>query len=203
MIHHYEGRDALVAARRAAHALIPRPEPVKALGQPPEEATAPKARLRVMVDTREQCPLRFDSQYVDVSRGTVPVFDYALGGDNGWAIERKSLEDFTQSVILTDAWRRELAKIEKARATWAPGLPIVYLAECTMDDLLRYDYSCFTSGRVTSQFAFRRWSELLYAHNAHIVWAGSREGASYAVCVLLRRRFEALKGTMKGKVTHA
>jgi len=148
-------------------------------------------KLCLTIDTREQTPLVFDSDYISANRGTVPVFDYALSNDeSGWACERKSLADFIQAVVLSKSWKRELVKIAKAQERL---LPVVYVLECSFDDIQTYDYAQFASGRVTSQFVYRRIATLIYDMNVHIVFAGSRTGASYAVAILLKRRKEALK----------
>jgi len=148
-------------------------------------------KLCITVDTREQTPLTFNSDYVLATRGTVPVFDYALANDEtGWAVERKSLADFVQSVVLSKSWKRELQKIAKAQERL---LPVVYVCEFGFDDIQSYDFALFHSGRVQSQFVYRRVAELIYVHNVHVVFAGSREGASYAIALLLKRRKEALR----------
>jgi hypothetical protein len=155
----------------------------------------PNDPMIVRVDTREQMPLNFDSPCILTTRGTVPVFDYALDGDQeSFSIERKSLSDFVQAVVLTQSWRRELVKIEKAQARL---LPVIYVCEFSFDDIGKYDYMQFHSGRVTSQFVFRRVAELIYTHGVVILFAGSRQSASYAVALLLKRRKEALKSEVK------
>ena len=148
-------------------------------------------KLCITIDTREQTPLTFNSDYVSANSGTVPVFDYALANDEGgWAVERKSLADFIQSVVLSKSWKRELQKIAKAQERL---LPVVYVCEFGFDDIQSYDFALFHSGRVQSQFVYRRVAELIYVHNVHVVFAGSREGASYVIALLLKRRKEAIK----------
>jgi len=147
--------------------------------------------LCVTVDTREQTPLQFNSEYVKQGAGTVPVFDYALAGDEReFAVERKSLPDFIQSVVLSKSWARELAKIAKAQDRL---LPVVYVCEFLFEDISKYDYMQFQSGNVTPQFVYRRVAELIYAYNVHVFFAGSREAAAYAIALILKRRHEALR----------
>lgn len=153
----------------------------------------PDARdlLEIRIDTREQTPLSFDSEYVKTVRDTVSVFDYALNGDqDNYAVERKSLNDFVQAVVLSKSWKRELAKIEKAQG-WL--LPIVYVLEFNRLDISKYDYAQFSSGRVHSQFVYRRVAELIYQFNIHLDFCGSREMAAYSICTLLKRRKESLR----------
>jgi len=150
--------------------------------------------LCIRVAGNEQKPLDFNSEYVKSGRGPIKTFDYALEGDqDNYAIERKSLSDFIQSVVLSDSWKHEKAKIERARA-WL--LPLCYILEFTWDDIARYDFMQFHSGRVTSQMVYRRWAELTYDFGVSVTFAGSREGASYAICLILKRRKESLKQSL-------
>lgn len=53
-----------------------------------------KEKPTAIIDTREQMPLDFVDGLVRVERGTLPIGDYALRGDEaGCVIERKSLPD--------------------------------------------------------------------------------------------------------------
>lgn len=155
------------------------------LGKPKEDG-----RLAIRIDTREQTPLVFSDKYVKTSLGTVGVFDYCLEGDDDFAIERKSLPDFVQSVVLSKSWLRELAKIEKARQ-WV--LPVVYVLEFCFEDIADYDFSVFKSGNVTSQFVYRRVATMIFEYNIHMMFAGDRRLAAYAICLLLKRRSEQLR----------
>ena len=167
------------------HRIKNRTGPIATLGE------TDSTRLPIRVDTREQHPLKFSSSYVTTIRGTVPVFDYAIEGDQErFTIERKSLSDFIQAVVLGDSWRRELVKIEKARDRL---LPVIYVVEASFLDVATFDYARFRSGHVTPQFVYRRWAELTYIHNVHVVWAGSRQGVEYAICLILKRRFEDIR----------
>ena len=152
--------------------------------------------LVIRIDSREQTPLSFNEEYVKCGVGTIDCFDYCLEqeGKEGWAIERKSRDDLIQSVALSASWKRELAKIAKAQEKL---LPIIYLCEFAEEDLYTYDYTKFRSGKVSSQFICRRIGELMFNYNVHVFFAGSREAASYWICVLLKRRFESLKEALK------
>lgn len=145
----------------------------------------------IRIDTREQAPLAFHIQGVECVVGTVPVFDYALDGDQDkHAVERKSLHDFISSVVMRDGYRRELAKIERARA--AGMRRIHYVIEADYQDVARYDFARFPRGVVTAGFVYRRWRELAHDHNVNVVWAGNDKGAAWAVYLLLKSRAEEL-----------
>jgi len=147
--------------------------------------------LTIRVAGNEQMPLDFSSDFVKSGRGPIKTFDYALEGDqDNFAVERKSLPDMISSVVLSDKWKHELSKIARAQQ-WL--LSVIYIVEASFDDVAKYDYAIFKSGNVTSQFAYRRIAELIYDHNVHVVFAGSREAAAYVVCLILKRRKESMK----------
>jgi len=146
--------------------------------------------LTIRVAGNEQLPLDFHSDYVKSGRGPIKTFDYCLEGDTAYALERKSLSDYISSVVLTDKWKHELAKIERARE-WL--LPIVYIVEGKWSDIRTYDYSIFHSGRVTSQMVYRKWAVMVFNLGVHVHFAEDREGSMYSICLLLKRRKEELK----------
>jgi ERCC4-type nuclease len=151
--------------------------------------------LEILVAGNEQRPLDFPAGYANARRGVISTFDYALFGDSdNFAIERKSLADFVQSVVLAKSWIRELKKIIRARE-W--GLPVIYVLEFNLEDIPTYDYSLFTSGHVTSQFVVRRVCELIFDYNVHVVPAGNRQMAAWWICGLLKRRKESLRMNSK------
>ena len=167
------------------------PKPVTVLSGVGKVLGKPDDPMVIRIDTREQMPLSFDSSYILTTRGTVPVFDYALDGDQDlFSIERKSLADYVQAVVLSQSWRRELAKIAKAAARLQP---IIYVLEFGFDALATYDYMQFNSGRVTSQFVYRRTAELVFDYGVTVLFAGSRQGAAYAIALILKRRLESLR----------
>lgn len=68
-------------------------------------------RLHIIVDTREQAPWSFPVEKVVSCRGTLKTGDYALSGDEGFAVERKSLDDFLGTISI--GWDRFLREIER------------------------------------------------------------------------------------------
>lgn len=69
---------------------------------------------RIVIDTREQRPWEFPD-YVQTVIGTLPTGDYALEGDRGFAIERKSLDDFVGTLFSGwERFQREIGRMEGA-----------------------------------------------------------------------------------------
>lgn len=146
----------------------------------------------IRIDTREQQPLELEQFDAQVLRKKVPAFDYALDGDQErFAIERKSLADFVQSVVMKNSYRRELAKIRKA--TQAGMSRIFYVIEGRFTELHTFNFDRFRSGKVHPGLVYKRWRELAYKHNVHFVWADDAFGAAWAVFLLLKSRAEELR----------
>ena len=152
--------------------------------------TNSRAALTVTVDSREQDPLPFGPA-VDAHMGTLPVFDYALKDDDGFAIERKSLADLIQSLVLRESFSRELSKIRRARTLEFPRL--IYVAEANFEDIGSFDYSRLSSGKVHAGLIYKRIRQLIYTHGVHLIFAGSPEGAARMVELLLKSRQEHLE----------
>jgi len=72
-------------------------------------------RVVVVVDTREQEPYSFDPERVEVVRRALPAGDYSLQGmEHLVAVERKSLDDFVQTVIHSrERFKKELIELQK------------------------------------------------------------------------------------------
>lgn len=69
----------------------------------------------IVIDSREQTPWHFDQTLCRSVRGTLRTGDYAVEGDIGFAIERKSMDDFLGTI--TTGWprfQRELGRMREA-----------------------------------------------------------------------------------------
>lgn len=68
--------------------------------------------MTIIIDTREQTPWNLASFGCDVKVAKLDAGDYALEGDAGFAIERKSLNDFLGTVSSGwDRFRREIGRM--------------------------------------------------------------------------------------------
>lgn len=70
--------------------------------------------LHIVIDTREQTPWWWPEHMATTTRGTLQAGDYALAGDDGFAIERKSLPDFVGTVA--GGWQRFQAELDRMEA---------------------------------------------------------------------------------------
>lgn len=66
--------------------------------------------MRVIFDTREKHPWAFPPG-VEMRPGTLKQGDYALEGDNTFSVERKSAQDFRNTV--TGAWDRFVRELRR------------------------------------------------------------------------------------------
>lgn len=151
--------------------------------------------MLVACDSREQRPLQFEG--CETVRIGLPIFDYALHNDAGFAIERKSLQDFVSSVALQKNFVRELRKLKRARA--AGFARLFYVVEADRNDIENFNYSIFTRGRIGPAFIFHQLSILEFEKNVHVIFSGDEIGAARDIYRLLKRRAEDLR-KMEGEL---
>jgi len=107
-------------------------------------------RIHIVIDTREQQPWHF-AELADVSRGTLNAGDYALLGDSGFAVERKSIDDFVGT--LSSGWRRFRAELD--RMEFFPAR--VVIVEADWADIVGKKYN---HPEVEPHFILKRVAEL-------------------------------------------
>lgn len=156
--------------------------------------------MRVRIDTREKTPWVFPED-VEVVVGTVHQGDYALDGDNCFAIERKSLKDFRGTVVREwDRFLRELVRMDRA------GFPAkVIIVE---GDLADYCFSADSDGEVvgpaagddsvfTPAMAAMRIAELTIWSRACVLFAHDEGIAAGLAFQLLLQRQKQLTGKVE------
>jgi ERCC4-type nuclease len=135
-------------------------------------------RIHIVIDTREQQPWHFPNHLAVVSRGYLPVFDYALAEDSGFAIERKSLDDFVGSIA--SGWDVFLRRFDKV-----PGWPAkVVIIEGTVSQILARDYN---HPDVTPKFIIKQISTLTMMGIALLFADNPITAAGLAYRILLER----------------
>ena len=155
-------------------------------------------RFTITIDTREQQPPSFNwvkgwREEFDTEIDTVPVFDFCIKGDTEFAVERKSLNDFVQSITVTKNYERELRKIAKAREQFYEGAPIIYVVEASYTDLVKtYDYS---RRKIHPNFVLSRSRSLVYHHGVHVDYVDGKRQCADRIAGYLRDRFrDMIKG---------
>jgi len=137
----------------------------------------------ITVDSREQVPWVFPPEFASVRRGTLRAGDYALHGDDNFAIERKSLDDFCGTVSSGwDRFQRELDRMANFPA-------LVVIVEAGMDDVIWHRYN---HERVLPTFVMKRVAQLTMM-NVSVLFAGNADIAAGLCWKLLRERAKQLE----------
>ena len=134
--------------------------------------------LRIVIDTREQQPWHFPRHLAAVSRGTLSAGDYALEGDRGFAIERKSLPDFVGTI--SSGWERFRRELERMPA----GAARVVIVEGNATQVLRGEYN---HPAVQPTFVFKRLAELVM-QNVIVLFADNPPMAAGIAYKILKER---------------
>lgn len=146
--------------------------------------------LRVVIDTREQRPWSFPAGLVEAAVGTLRTGDYALAGDDAFAIERKSLDDFLGTV--STGWERFMREIGRMEGAGFAARVVIVEADL--------EACCFresTAGEIippahnhpllSPQFVLKRVAELAFMGVA-VLFAGSPDHAAALAYALLSER---------------
>lgn len=141
--------------------------------------------IEVVIDTREQTPWHFPPEYAEVSRGKLDAGDYALLGDDYFAVERKSLDDFVSTVA--SGWERFQRELTRMDGMFYPCK--VVIVESTMSEIINHRYS---SPKVKPAFVLKRIS-VLTMQRVSILFAANRATAAGMCLSLLRERRNFLK----------
>ncbi len=147
--------------------------------------------INIIIDTREQTPWAFPRELATVQSCKLDAGDYALAEDPGFAIERKSLDDFAGTI--SSGWQRFERELDRMRL-FPVQVMIVEgkLLDCcfweTDDHLHEPIHNHF---RVQPQFVLRqiacltmRGVSVLFADNADVA-----AGLGYAI---LKERAQGL-----------
>ena len=157
--------------------------------------------IPVIIDTREQTPWSFDPSQVDATIGTLRTGDYALAGDDGFTIERKTLDDFLSTV--SSGWERFTRELERARERM-PFMPI--LVEASLSDCCfreSWDVNAETPAieapnhrhfNLSPGFVMRRVAECAMLGGA-VMWCENADYACAVATVLLRERWKQIDGS--------
>jgi hypothetical protein len=147
-------------------------------------------RIHIIIDTREQTPWGFDPSQAVVSVDTLRTGDYALKGDGGFAIERKSLDDFLGTI--SSGWDRFLREIGRMDGAGFSAKAVIVEAD--------FESCCFRTGAdgelippghrhpmLSPQFVCKRIAELTMMGVA-VLFAGTPLYASALAYQILRER---------------
>ncbi|MFA5135712.1 MAG: ERCC4 domain-containing protein [Patescibacteria group bacterium] len=134
----------------------------------------PRVEPIILIDTREQLPLRFTRFASEVA--TLPVGDYGVKGFSDWqcprfVVERKELNDLCGS--LGNGRERFLREIEKMRQFEFRALVI----EATEIQIQNHEYT----SQILPASVFGTLDALRVRCNLHVLWCGDAVGAATQV----------------------
>ena len=143
----------------------------------------------ITIDTREQTPWHFDPTRVRVHRGTIRTGDYCVSGDSGFAIERKSLDDFLGTI--GHGWARFQREIYRAHEAGF-HLPIIVEARFTdflftVNALGNIEAPQHEHPRMTPGLVLKRIGQLEQLGASPRFADGPREAAMWATAILYAR----------------
>lgn len=152
--------------------------------------------INVIIDTREQRPWAFPPDLATVTVDTLKAGDYALVGDGGFAIERKSREDLMGT--LSSGWTRFQRELERMREAGFTVRPIV--VESDLEAFL-FRESC--DGEIippshehiclSPRFLMHRLAQLTLQPNVKVIFAGNAQYAAAVGLALLSERARQLE----------
>ena len=148
----------------------------------------------IIIDTREQRPWAFPP-YAITRVATLKQGDYALEGDERFAIERKSIDDFLGTVF--SGWERFKRELERmARADFAARVIIVEadfhqlcFSVAENGDLLPPEHRHFN---ITPQAVMGRIAELAFM-GVEVLFCRDAGHAAMMAYFLLMKRLEELE----------
>lgn len=155
--------------------------------------------FRVVIDSREQTPWEFPPEVATEIRA-LKSGDYALAGDEHFAIERKSKNDFLGTI--STGWARFCRELNRMDNADFPVKPIV--VECTFaefcfsernGEIIPPDHEHF---KLSPQFVLKRIGELTL-RGAAVIFAGN---ADLAAALALSMLFERFQGLNDGNSNH-
>lgn len=143
--------------------------------------------MKIIIDTREQRPWSFPAECAETTRGTLSVGDYALDGDTGFAIERKSLDDFVGTV--SSGWERftrnQLDVMDDRKMH-----PQVVIVEARWLDIIHHKYT----SRIEPPFYLKRVAELTF-RGVSVLFADDPLAAAGLAWTLFHYRMKEIEGS--------
>ena len=146
--------------------------------------------MKIIIDTREQCPFSFRHEKMDATTapGTLAVGDYSLAGlEDKVAVERKSLPDLVMCL------GRERERFERELARGAALDAFAVVCEGSWLELAQGEYRSRLNPHAACQ------SVLAFAgrYRVPFLFAGSRSAAEYMAWGFLRQYLEGARKRWK------
>lgn len=148
--------------------------------------------FEITIDQQEKRPWHFDPALVRTRIAHIKTGDYCVTGDSGFAVERKSLNDFVGTI--STGWDRFQREIYRAREA---GFHLPVIVEARFSDIL---FAVQIDGtitppphdhpRITPGFVLKRIGEMEMLGASARFADGPVEAAMLAVALLFQRHKE-------------
>lgn len=145
--------------------------------------------FEITIDQQEKAPWHFDPTLVRTRIAHIKTGDYCVTGDKGFAVERKSLDDFLGTI--STGWDRFQREINRARMA---GFHLPVIVEARFSDIL---YSVTPQGeilppphdhpRLTPGMVLKRIGEMEMLGASARFADGPTEAAMLATAILYQR----------------
>jgi hypothetical protein len=151
-----------------------------------------KSRFKIIIDKKEQKPYSFP-EWIETARESLKTGDYAVYGDDNFAVERKSLNDFIGTI--SSGWARFCRELKRMEDADYPAKIIMIEAD--------FEEICFKKFEdeikapehdhvdITPQFIIKRIAELSL-RGAIVIFAGNRQYAMALTLIILQQRYKKL-----------
>lgn len=143
--------------------------------------------MNIVIDTREQTPWAFPEGICSARRGTLAQGDYALEGDDEFAVERKNLNDFLGTI--SSGWERFKRELRRMDAGSFRVKVIIVEGEfaefCFKPDGTPPEHD---HPKLTPKFIASRIAELVYDFKCSVIFAGDPGHAAALAYKILERR---------------
>ena len=151
-----------------------------------------KSRFKIIIDKREQKPYSFP-EWIETARGSLKTGDYAVYGDDYFAVERKSLNDFIGTI--SSGWARFCRELKRMDDANYPAK--VIMIEADFEEICFKKFEDEIKGPehdhvdITPQFIIKRIAELAL-RGAIVIFAGNRSYAMALTLTILQQRYKKL-----------
>lgn len=144
--------------------------------------------LRVVIDTREQCPFPFEGYDVQVVQGALQAGDYSLAGlESLVAVERKSLPDLVACLGRErDRFERELDRLRGFESA-------AVVVESPMETLARGEYR----SALNPKAAYESVVAFMCRYRLTFYFAQDRRGAEHFTYSFLRHYWRTIERRYK------
>jgi len=153
-------------------------------GSTPAASTIQTMQLQIAIDTDEKRPWSFPPECAKTHKRKLRTADYALLHDDGFAIERKSLDDFVGTI--STGYARFCRELDRMTAAGFPAR--VVIVEGSWAQVIDHEYE---HPQVMPRFVLSRVAEFAL-DGVHVMFADNAHYAAFLAWRILKARWNQL-----------